>query len=245
MKKSLFDLSWNDDSFLAKLRLFFGAHLHAAKNLQSYDLMSRAEGYSALSSTYYSICGTTKAKLGAILGIKRSVWIGVAQSFKVLAWCITWLPLGGWCYFWMLPLSNQMVALEGYEGLSPGQCDVRQSILRRRGKYVEAEMCIRSAFVKGPREAFTRGLLHVGLADVYLHQGSHQGAEMEIERALEEADAIVLEDPRQASRIYRQCASLTRSIGSGGHLSAVRLYQKAIELASSVGAKDQVLKAQS
>lgn len=136
----------------------------------------------------------------------------------------------------MLPLSNRIVELIGYDGMSADQCDVRQSVLRRRGQYEEAEQCIRAAFAKNPEKAHTRGLLRIGLAEIYRHEGDQQGVKMQVEAALVEAEIGEKQDPRQAARIYKYCADL--SDGSQGS----QFRRKAEELARSVGAQDQLLK---
>src|SRR3989344_5857620 len=152
---SIYDLSWSETSFLAKLRLFFNSNQHEKKRIRSHDSCVRAEGYSALSSTYYSIVGTAFSQLKASLQPK---WLA---PVRLAAWCFTWLPLATWCHWRMLHLSNHVVELISYEGMSADQCDVRQSILRRRGEYDEAKMCIFSALWRDVEKAHTRGLLRV------------------------------------------------------------------------------------
>ena len=159
---------------------------------------------------------------------------------KVVAWCFTWLPLSAWCYWRMLHLSNHVVKLIGYDGMSADQCDVRQSILRGRGQYDEARKCIHSAFTKNA-EAHTRGLLHIGLAEIYWHEGDLYDAEMEVHAALAEAREAEKQDPWQATRIYRHCADITDLIKHNPILGN-KLRDKAKELAQTTGARDQLLK---
>lgn len=245
----LYNLSWGETSFIAKIKLFLKSNQNEKQKVRSGDRRAQAEAYSSLSSTYYSIAGTGFARLKAALRPKWLMMIWLAP-LQVLLWCFTWLPLAGWCYLRMLPLSNRMVELIGYEGMSADQCDVRQSILRRRGRYKEAEKCIRVALRKNPEEAHTRGLLHVGLAEVYLRVGREYYLEniaREVSLALSEAEVAERNNPQQASRIYRQCADILDgrlgeeddSIPSGDQL---RL--KAKELARATGAQDQLLKLQ-
>jgi len=170
--------------------------------MQSNDQQVRAGGYSALSSTYYSIVGTAFTQLKAALRPK------LLAPVKVVAWCLTWLPLAAYCYWRMLPLSNRIVDLIGYDGMSADQCDVRQSILRCQVEYDEAKKCLRAALAKNPKKAHTRGMLHVGLAEIYQYEGNRQSARTEVHAALTEAAEAEKQDPRQAARIYKHCADL-------------------------------------
>lgn len=231
---SIYDLSWSETSFLAKLQLFFKSLKREKEKMRSSDRQVQAGGYSALSSTYYSIVGTAFSQLKAAF---RPKWFA---PVKVAAWCFTWLPLAAWCYWRMLPLSNRIVELIGYDGMSADQCDVRQSILRRRGKYDEAKKCIRAALAKNPEKAHTRGLLHVGLADIYRHEGEWHGEETEIKLAIAEAEKAERIDPRQAARIYRHCAVAYE--GFKQISLAEQFREKARTLAQATGAKDQLFK---
>lgn len=233
---SIYDLSWSETSFLAKLKLFFKSNQQEMKKMHLYDSEVWAEGCSMLSSTYYSIVGTAFSQLKASLQPK---WLAPVQ---ITAWCFTWLLLAAWCYWRMLHFSNCVVKLLGYDGMSADQCDVRQSILRRRGKYDEAKKCIHAAFTKNVEKAHTRGLLCVGLADIYRHEGNWRNAEAEVEIAVIEAERAEMLDPRQAARIYRYCANITDFIGQGDPILASQLRSKAQILAQETGAKDQLLK---
>ncbi len=233
---SIYDLSWGETSFLAKLQLFFKSRKQEKEKMQSNDRRVRTGGYSALSSTYYSIVGTAFSQLKAALRPKLLVPV------KVAAWCLTWLPLAAYCYWRMLPLSNRIVELIGYDGMSADQCDVRQSVLRRRGRYEEAKKCIRAALAKNPEKAHTRGLLRVGLAEIYRHEGDWRNAETEVKAALTEAEKAEKLDPRQAARIYRHCADITDFIEQGDPIQGSQLRHKAQVLAQATGAQDQLLK---
>lgn len=233
---SIYDLSWGETSFLAKLQLFFKSRQQEKQKMQSNDRQVQAGGYSALSSTYYSIVGTAFSQLKAALRPK------LLAPVKVAAWCLTWLPLAAYCYWRMLPLSNCIVELIGYEGMSADQCDVRQSVLRRRGQYEEAKRCIQAALAKNPEKAHTRGLLRVGLAEIYRHEGDWRNAESEVRTALAEAVEAEKQDPRQAARIYKHCADITDFVEQGDPLSGGQLRRKAQELAQATGAHDQLLK---
>lgn len=142
----------------------------------------------------------------------------------------------------MLPLSDRIVELIGYEGMSADQCDVRQSVLRRRGRYVEAKKCIHVALAKNPEKAHTRGLLHVGLAEIYRHEGDWHNAETEVHAALTEAGEAEKQDSRQAARIYRHCADITDFIEQGDPISGSQLRRRAQALAQATDAQDQFLK---
>lgn len=233
---SIYDLSWSETSFLAKLQLFFKSRKREKEKMQSSDAWVQAGGCSALSSTYYSIVGTAFSQLKMALRPK------LLAPVKVAAWCLTWLPLAAYCYWRMLPLSNRIVELIGYDSMSADQCDVRQSVLRRRGQYKEAKKCIRAALAKNPEKAHTRGLLRVGLAEIYRHEGDRQSAEAEVRTALTEAAEAEKQDPRQAARIYKHCADITDFVEQGDPISGSQLRRKAQELAQATGARDQLLK---
>jgi tetratricopeptide (TPR) repeat protein len=233
---SIYDLSWGETSFLAKLQLFSKSRKQEKEKMRSSDARVQAGGYSALSSTYYSIVGTAFSQLKAALHPK------LLAPVKVVLWCFTWLPLAAWCYWRMLPLSNRIIELIGYDGMSADQCDVRQSVLRRRGQYEEAKKCIRAALAKNPEKAHTRGLLRVGLAEIYRHEGDWRNAEAEVRMALAEAAEAEKQDPRQAARIYKHCADITDFVEQGDPLPGSQLRRKAQELAQATGARDQLLK---
>jgi len=236
---SIYDLSWGKTSFLAKVQLFFKSREYEKRKIQSGDRLVRAQGYSALSSTYYSIVGTAFAQLKATLRPKWLVWFA---PVRMVVWSFTWLPLAAYCHRRMLPLSNHVVELIGYDGMSAGQCNTRQSVLRRRGHYGEAKKCIQAALAKNPKEAHTRGLFHVGLAEIYRHEGDWHNAEAEVHMAPTEAREAEKQDPRQAARIYRHCADITDFIEQGDPIPGNQLRRKARELAQATDARDQLLK---
>jgi len=142
----------------------------------------------------------------------------------------------------MLSLSDRIVELIGYEGMFADQCDVRQSVLRRRGQNEEAKKCIRAAFAKNPKNAHTRGLLHVGLAEIYRHKGDWRNAETEVQAALTAAAEAETQDPRQTARIYRHCVDITDFVEEGDPIPGSQLRRKAQVLAQATGAQDQLLK---
>lgn len=233
---SIYDLSWGETSFLAKLQLFFKSRKQEKEKMRSTDAQVQAGGYSALSSTYYSIVGTAFSQLKAALRPK------LLAPVKVAAWCLTWLPLAAYCYWRMLSLSSRIVELIGYDGMSADQCDVRQSVLRRRGQYEEAKRCIQAALAKNPEKAHTRGLLRVGLAEIYRYEGDWRNAETEVCVALAEAAEAEKQDPRQAARIYKHCADITDFVEQGDPIPGSQLRRKAQELAQATGVRDQLLK---
>ena len=238
---SVYDLSWGKTSFLAKLQLFVKSRKEMREKIEmpSGDRQVRADGYSALSSTYYSIVGSAMAQLKATLRPKWLIWLA---PVRIIFWCLTWLPLGAWCYWRMLTLSNRMVKLIGYGGMSAGQCDIRQSILRRRGRYEEARKCIAEALAKNPEKAHTRGLLRIGLAEIYLKKKNLWSAREELGNALIEAKEAEEQDPRQAARIFRHCADIVDRMRKGDQHLSNHLRQRAQELIVATGAKDQLLK---
>lgn len=236
---SIYNLSWGKTSFLAKLQFFFKSQKQEKQKMRSDDRWVQAQGYSALSSTYYSIVGTALSQFKATLRPKWLVWLA---PIRMVMWSLTWLPLTAWCYWRMLSLSNRIVELIGYDGMSADQCDVRQSILRRRGQYDEAKKCICVALAKNPEKFHTRGLLHVGLADIYRREGDWRNAETEVRAALTNAEEAEKKDPRQAARIYRHCADITDFVEQGDPIPGSRLRHKAKALAQATDAQDQLLK---
>lgn len=244
--RSIYELSWGETSFAKKLQLFFKSRKRERQKMRSTDVMEQVRGYSALSSTYYSIAGTAVAQFKAIFK-PRPRWLIWLAPVRLLWFICTWLSLGAWCYWRMLKISNQVVRLMGYQYMSAEQCDIRQSILRRRGQYYEAKRCIHEALAKNPRKAHTRGLLHVGLADICKKENKPFKAEAEIHEALKAAKEVEEEDPRQAARIYRHCADISDwfegadSLGCESFLGA-KLRLKAKRLADDADAKDQLLK---
>lgn len=233
---SIDELSWNRVTFKDKFALFLTARRACRDGLQSDDPTVRAAAYSSLSSTYYSIAATAFAQLW--LALQRQ-WLAPA---RIVLWCLTWLPLGLWCYGRMLPLSNRVVQLIGYDDMSPDQCDIRQSILRRRGEYTEAHTCIQKALAKQPEKAHTRGLLHVGLAYLHLRTENKDRVRQEVYEALTEGLAAEQEDPRQAARIYRHCADLADSLCPHDPSQGNRLRNAARQLAEATASNDQRLK---
>lgn len=236
---SIYDLSWSKTSFLAKLELFLKSRKREKEKMRSDDPMLQAEGCSALSSTYYSIVGTAFSQLKVTLQPRWLVWLA---PVRILPWCLTWLPLASWCYFRMLTLSDRMVSIAGYEKMSADQCDIRQSILRRRNRLAEAKECIALALGKNPEKAHTRGLLHAGLAEIYKTEGNWREAEAEVQLAVKEAEEAEKQDPRQAARIYRHCASVADFFEMGDPIPGSQLRRKAENLSQAIGATDQLLK---
>lgn len=233
---SICALSWSETSFLAKLQLFYKSRKQEKEKMRSSDTGVQAGGYSALSSTYYSITSSAFSHLKAAFHPKLSAPV------KVVGWFFTWAPLTVWCYWRMLPLSNRVVELIGYDGMSADQCDVCQSILRCWGRRDKATKCIWAALAKNPEKAHTRGLLHVGLAEIYRHEGYWRSTRAEIQAALFEAAEAEKQDPRQAVRIYKRCANIVGYLEQDGSISASRLRNKAQELAQATGSRDQLLK---
>jgi hypothetical protein len=233
---SIYDLSWHETSFFAKLQLFFQARKRAREQIRSRRRKEQAEGYSQLSSTYYSIVGTAYAQLRAAVQPRLTLpWL-------LLLWTIAWLPLAGYCYWRMLPLSDRVQKLIGYAGMTADQCDVRQSILRAHRKFEPAKRCIYNGLKKNPMRAHTRGLLRLGLAEVCLHQGLSLHVEQEMQEALQAAAEAEREDPLQAARIYTRSANLLEILKQDERARTNDLRHKAHELASAANAADPLLK---
>lgn len=225
---TIYDLSWKKISFYDKLQLFFASRKECQFRIGCENIYGKASAYSALSSTYYSILGTAYAQLETGTPTQRLLCL------------ITWLPLAIWCYWRMLPLSNKVVELIGYENMSAEQCDIRQSILRRRKRLKEAEKCIRSALEKCP-EKHTRGLLYVGLAEIHFKNNDSYYGGNAIDSAIHFANLVETTEPLQSARIYRNCANILE-LNIEGSLRVNELREKACSLAMSKEAKDQLLK---
>ncbi len=233
---SIYDLSWARTSFAAKLILFAKSIVKQRRKINSIDASVKAAGCSALSSTYYSIAGTAAAQREAL---QKQKW-GFLWTPLFL---VTWMPLGAWCWWRMLPLSDRVVELIGYDGMNADQCDIRQSILRRRGRLLQADGCIRYGLGKNA-SIHTFGLLYVGSADICMRSGTRQETERLTRVALEYARRAEQTDARQAGRIYRQCAPIADWLHLPSPLTAAELYQKAEILAIATDARDQLLKMQ-
>jgi len=233
----IYDLSWNKDSFIEKLSLFFKSNWKERKRIKSHDNRVRAQGYSALSSTYYSIVGTAYAQFKKIFKSRRFLLI------KLPLFCFTWGILAYWCNIRMLFLSNKVFKLSGgYKNMTTGMCDIRQSILRKRGRYLEAGECIKVGLLKSKVETHTLCLLNIGLAEIYKHYGNQMKTQRYVNDALEIAEQVEETNLQQVVRIYKHCANLVDWLEMGNPLPGRKLREKAEELAVKINAKDQILK---
>lgn len=239
----IFNLSWSRTSFFSKLLLLGKSVWRERGRVNSFDARIKADGYSALSSTYYSIVGTAGAYFGILAKSRPSVPIAghALVLARLCAALATWLPLGAWCWWRMLYLSNRVVELIGYERMSAAQCDIRQSILRLRKRPDEARVCINHGLSKRDAELHTLGLLYAGLADVEMREGNAGSAADMIRSALAYAARAEAANARQAARIYRQCAGVSERLAESD-FSAPKLRAKAESLARATGASDQLLK---
>lgn len=209
---SIYDLSWNKDSFISKICLFFKSNLNARKRINLGNKLGnyrdKAAAYSALSSTYYSIAGTAYAKFRAIFEV-NSLWL---FCVKFLTFIFTWAPLGLWCNYRMLHLSNKFALLIDAEDATSGECDIRQSILRRRGRFSEAKIWIESGLKKKDIELHSIALLFIGRADIYKNLGDWEKTEEYVKMALEIAETVEKININQAIRIYKHCVNLIRPL---------------------------------
>lgn len=239
---SIYDLSWNKDSFISKICLFFKSNLNARKRINLGNKLGnyrdKAAAYSALSSIYYSIAGTAYAKFRAIFEV-NSLWL---FCVKFPTFIFTWAPLGLWCNYRMLHLSNKFALLIDAEDATSGECDIRQSILRRKGKYIQAKIWILLGLNKKDIETHTGALLYIGLADIYKNSGDWRKTEEYVGKALEIVAQVEEINPNQAVRIYKHCANLTDWFEEGDPLPGKNLRKKAENLARRIGAKDQIVK---
>lgn len=231
---------WNDDSFLQKYSLLRAAYRQFRKRIRADE---DVDAYSSLSSTCFSIAGTAVAKM-------KSHTRTFGGMLRLPLDLVTWAPLGMWCYLRMLAYSEEMLdrADDGfdspYENLTADQCDVRQSILRRRGKWAEAEFCIDAGLRKESR-AHTRGLLLIGKAACHEHNAVSRSSRAEQQRIAMQIESLIpkakKENPLQAIRLYRGVADIWDRLEPGGtHIRNLRM--QAAELARELGAKDQIVK---
>lgn len=241
---SIYDLSWKKTSFIFKLCLFWTSIKDCGTKIKSEKKEDRAVGYSALSSSYYSIYTTAGSKFKAIFRPKWLIWLA---PIRIITWCATWLSLGAWCWWRMLPLSNKVKELLGYDNMPSCMCDVRQSILRARGKYAEAKKCIYTVLNRYGVEdikCHTLGLLYIAMADIYRIENAPAGMNDATFLALEYAKKAEEVEPLQVDRIYKQCIRLLKLSGKTSlfGFTSTELINKAKELAKKHDAKDQSLK---
>lgn len=238
-KMTISELSWNKVSFLAKLHLYFKSTNNFKIRMQSANVHEQAEACSALSSCYYSIVGTGIAHFKNIF---RDDWKFFLFPVLTVIWFLTWFPLVLGCYLSLLHFSNQVVKLIGYDTMTVDQLDIRQSILRLTMRYKEAKSCIHLALEKKPEKPHTRGLLHVGLAEILIKDGDKFSAKFELAHAVTEAKASERDDPRQAVRIYRHCARLYFKLKDGFIVDGELCLHKARAIARRIEAIDQIVK---
>ena len=233
---SIYDLSWNRSSFLSKLVLVLKSEWRVLRNRNDVGSLS------SLSSIYYSVAGTSFSKIPRLRFFsKLSFWNFWSRLSQSISWWGTWAPLGLFCRWQMLPVSNKMFrTVGGYSHLSVSLCDVRQSILRERGKLNEAFSCIIFAISKKPK-GYSLALLLISKADILKRRGEWERL-LEIRRlvfqAFEIAKTIEKDNPRQAIRIYYGCADLWKRVGVDGEV----FLERARKLTEQVGAKDQLVK---
>lgn len=252
-KSEIFGLSWNEDSFFAKLRLVIKSEKKTFSRrsfkLLAEDLMfgklidNPVDLWSNLSSTYYSVAGSSFVKIRKIFSLSDknfgTVRGAVADFFRPLT-IPFWLLLGGYCFLRMFLASNRMLKIAGgYQRLTAEQCDVRQSILRKWRKWSKAYFCVNYGLTKNPSDC-TLALLKIGALDIALRRAEIGKGEAlaDILYIASLADSIEKENPQQAGRILRHCGKLLERIGEDGS----RFYNKSRQILEQVGAKDQLLK---
>jgi|GEM_PF-1403522 len=236
MNIGVYERSWYKDSFWSKFTLLLDSHKNVAHLTSSDDTMERSDGYSSLSSTYYSIAGTA---FSYIRYFYKPVWLLPVFPLRVVLWGL----LGAFCYWRMLPLSDKALACAGgYRNFSADKCDVRQSVLRKRGRFEDAAICCLNGQGKPDVSPHTRALLDLGLADAHIHLGNNnEYAERNVKRAVELVEEVKQYDKKQAIRIYKKAAELGEKIKLSVPAPET-LRRQAKELAKEVGAKDQLLK---
>ncbi len=154
---------WRETRFLASLLVFWTKHLSLWRH--SGSAADRADLLTQLSAAYYDISEVGFSKLESL--VKEPRWFGVP---RIILWFVTWLPLAGWCHLRMSSVSDGILHLclysvEPLKNLTARQLEVRQRILRRRGRYLDAQLCIVAALEKSGIDPCIEGLLHVGQAD--------------------------------------------------------------------------------
>jgi hypothetical protein len=201
-KISFQEASWNRVDFKSKWWLFKSEREAYQRDMTVANFERRVSACSKLSSTYYGIASTGKVVMEDILRRKK-----LGEIVKSL---YTWLPLTAFCYYRMSIISDKMFRIAGgVAALSADQADVRQSILRVKGRYDEAYSLIEFALEKKKMQKHTRGLLYIGLAECEKKLKKTR-FENSIYAAYKLAGDIASSDPRQAVRIYRGCARLTK-----------------------------------
>ena len=236
MASEIYRLSWDDDTFFGKVKLLLSSYKKEREKIDSQNPYTKGAGYSALSSTCFSIANTAKAKLKASF----SPWY--LAPFKLTICLFTWVPLGAFCFFWMLPLSNKVEEILGCESMSANQCDIRQSVLRAWHFYRKALNCAQWGLAKKDISTHTIALLHLGMSDIYLKIKCPFTAEEHLLEVTHKIEKIKKENPRQAVRIYKKSAFLYQKIHGHESIKAKTLLKKAEKLAKEIGAKDQLTK---
>jgi hypothetical protein len=235
---STYHQHWNETGFGTKLNLLLASYRTHRLAMPHRPFRQSANAYSALSSTCHSIVGTAGAAIKSHLTFGPGV-------FRLPFDFITWVPLGAWCYLRMLKYSNEMVfRAGGYKHLTADQCDIRQSILRLRGWMPEAERCIKEGLAKDPR-GHTLGQLLIGKAACLERRNegeSGRDEQLVIAMTIKSiASTIREQNPQQAIRLYRGIADILARI-DGYSYEALSARVSAYELATSIGAKDQLAK---
>lgn len=206
---------------------------------------NRAKFLSAQSSAHHSAAGNARSRGEQATGIKKFLWLlrGVFH-----------LELAVW-------YSNR--AWKTVSKPTPGQCDIRQSVLRAAARLLwhpfaldEAERVINrglEGFFDGPRPTpnMTELLLFVGDADVALRTGG-AAVQYRVNRVFRLAEARLswtdtlstgaqdVQEVRQLVRIYRHLSDFYTRLGDASKAEVCK--GTAIELARSSGAHDQLIK---
>ncbi len=248
---SIYKLSWNHDSAISRLKLFFSQKKNR-KALRSKDAKERSAAYIALASTYITIAGS------AFASFKAGLRSPIAFAKFVLSSPI-WVPLGFWCRMRALDFAWKGVDLVGTEKASPEAIDILQSVLRSYRRFKSAKAYINDAFrYHSEITPHTKALLLIGKVDCALHlSDEHWLGESLTEEAYEIGKVVEKYDPQQAVRIYRNCSKLfgRLSYDCCNHKSyedmhlcekwaklQVESAQLASKLAHTLDAKDQILK---
>lgn len=222
-------LSWNSNSFIDKVKLLYLSYKKEKDKINSKNKIIKGEGYSNLSSTCYSIASTAQAQLKFSF---CKAW------HKLIIYPFTWLPLGSFCFIYMLILSNKAEKFLG-DKISADQCDIRQSILRAWRMNKKALSFAKLGITKKEILPHTKSLLHLGIAEIMMPQDSSY-AKIHVFIALAQADKVEKENPAQAIRIYRKAGTLYKKMGAT--IESVIYMKKAEKIIKNIKTKDQEIK---
>jgi len=242
--ESIYNLSWYKDSFLAKLGLLAKAY-HTYRLWDGMGSTTKVDEMSALSSTLYSVAGTSCARL--------SRW---------KPWTWVWGPLGLFCHWQSVAVSDRMWEMIGVlrsanlsvsvPDLTVDQLDIRQSILRKhKGRNTDALICVNLALEQKIERPHTKALLLIGQAELALKNRGIAASMLGIDvvphvmasmrKAIGLVSSFEGSEPNQAVRVYRGAAEVLLQL-HGPNDDVWEYRNWAWDLAQKHGIKDQIAK---